>query len=314
MNETEILKAMNRIDGQYLDVRAGIKQHPAKWYRRPAAIAAAVCAAAAMTVTAGAVYNVFFHKESVEHYISASDSLPETPCLTAENSHIRLTVDKILYDGCVPTLIITAEALDEQGLRLIAETPIIYFSSRQQPDPVTLGLAGGGEMFRDDQEDEKIYKYICELDSEDLLNSGLDKPVFLHFSFSGEHRVKLNEKGGVDTSEMLSAEVRFEKNLETAEYISSDGRCITMSPIAAQLGSGFTLEEGENDLLMDMQLKYSDGSIGPLPHSKTTTDHLNYEITEGVASVGYERLFYGRVLDISDVTAVIVKGQEFTRK
>ena len=30
-----------------------------------------------------------------------------------------------------------------------------------------------------DQEDEKIYKYICELDSEDLLNSGLDKPVFL---------------------------------------------------------------------------------------------------------------------------------------
>ena len=52
MNETEILKAMNRIDGQYLDVRAGIKQHPAKLYRRPAAIAAAVAAGAA--VVAGA--------------------------------------------------------------------------------------------------------------------------------------------------------------------------------------------------------------------------------------------------------------------
>ncbi len=312
MKGNDILKAMNGIDGKYLNEQTEIRAGSGKRIRRPAAMIAAVCAALAMTVTAGAaVYQAFFHKESVEHYISGSDSLPETVCVSMENEHLRLTIDKLLYDGNAPLMIVTAESFDEEGRAIASESPAVYYSKTGRAEDRV--YAGGAELIRGENEDPDIYKYVYELDYTEF---DLSKPVWLHFmkgQFDECEPIEVKTNGEV-RQETFAAQLNIEKNLDTADYYSADGRRITLSPIGAYIGEGFTLENPDDSLLRSMQFRYSDGRTEPLGDSHTRSFHIGTDTQDGVTTVEYERCFFGEVLDISGIDALIVQGTEFVKK
>ncbi|MBR1764939.1 MAG: hypothetical protein IJ746_06045 [Ruminococcus sp.] len=285
MNEIDILRAMNGIDEGLLDTREVIARSRGVRARRTAAVAAAACAALTMTVTAGAAVYRAYHSESEERYISGAEALPEGEGAVMENEHLRLTVDNVLSDGKTPLLILTAEAKDSRGAEFFEDGPKVYFEG---------SLAAVGELYRREGDAPDVYAYICELDVPEGLGSA-----------------ELEFKGGGET---FTARLSLEKNLETAEFVSKDGRSITLSPIGAYLGEGFTLATGESSVLGDMQLVYSDGRAKAVPHSSTAVIHGGYETADGSTEVEFERRFFGTVIDIGGVDALFVQGTEFSRR
>ena len=284
MNEMDILKAMNGIEEEFLDTRA-VKRHSRAGTRRTAAVAAAACAALAMTVTAGAVIYSRHHSSSVERYIAEGESLSGNAEAVMESSRLRLTIDKVLCDGRLCTLILTAEAKDGQARAAFEDELTVCIGD---------SVVGVCELYRKDGDPEDSYSYICELDSEEAA-----KTTALTFRWGGES---------------FKAALSLEKNLDTAEFVSADGRSITLSPIAAYLGKGFTLPSGADSVLGDMELILRDGSRQPVPHSGSATVHGGYETVGSTTEVEYERRFFGTVLDIADISAVTVRGTEFYKR
>lgn len=288
MNEMDILTAMNGIDERFLDTRT-VKQHRRVGTRRTAAVAAAACAAVAMTVTAGAVIYSRHHSKSVERYIAGGESLSGNTEAVMESSRLRLTVDKVLCDGRLCTLILTAEAKNEQARAAFEEEPTVFIGD---------SLVGACELYRKDGDPDDTYSYICDLDGEEAAKH-IEQATTLTFRWGGES---------------FETTLSLEKNLDTAEFISADGRSITLSPIAAYLGKGFVLPSGADSVLGDMELINRDGSRQPLPHSSSAIIHGGYETTDSTTEVEFERRFFGTVLDIGNISALTVQGTEFYRR
>ena len=260
MNGNDILKAMNGIDESCISEQPQIRQSK-RFLRRPAAAAAAVCAALAMTVTAGAVIHSFYHEETVERYgltdiPMTEETLPEHAG-SMENGHIRVTVDKIVNDGTMGYIIFTADCLDELGYGLKCG------SSKVVREP------GHPEMPFFVLTTEKVTEKTYESEKNYLRSYGYgpseDVSCMRIEGYFDANAVKdadvlylsiLDMQSGIKNSEVISGLTglrveNFRKNLPTRELRNSEGRVLTISPVSmsfADLRDGlwcFEMQGGE---------------------------------------------------------------------
>ena len=121
MNGKNLLNSMTEINPEYIteaefpEVRMQQKKH-----KTMIRVISAVAAAAVMGVTAGAVSEVFNHRETVESFLSGDsrEKLEEQELVsnyTTENEHFRMTMETILNDGFQLYMIATLEPLDEDA-------------------------------------------------------------------------------------------------------------------------------------------------------------------------------------------------------
>lgn len=120
MNETDLIQAINGIDDRYLFE----SEEPYKKFRmmqnsRSILIVAAVILVIAVPVCAFAI-NSYLHRDNVEHFVSGIDeatrnNLDIIKNLVSENEDYRLTLDTLLTDGHNAMIIITSEAISENG-------------------------------------------------------------------------------------------------------------------------------------------------------------------------------------------------------
>ena len=241
VNEISILKAMNGIDESYLTEKPNNIQSKRK-FRKPAALAAAVCAALAMTVTAGAVIHSFYHEETVDRYgltdiPMTEETLPEYAG-SMENGHIRVTVDKIVNDGTMGYITITLDCLDELGY----------------------GLKGGSSKVVQKAGHPEMPNFV--LTSEKITEKTFDREKNLLDSYGygpAEDIDCMRIEGYFDTAKAKDADVlylsildlnnriinsevikdlkglkvdNFKKNLPTRDLKNSEGRVLTISPIS----------------------------------------------------------------------------------
>ncbi|MBQ2101879.1 MAG: hypothetical protein II477_12550 [Lachnospiraceae bacterium] len=120
MNETDLIQAINGIDDKYLSE----SEEPYKKFgmiRNPYGLIIIAVAILAFVVPVGAVaIRHFLHRDNVEHYISGTDvvSLKNPNViknLMSENDDYRLTLDSLFSDGHNAMIIITSEAISENG-------------------------------------------------------------------------------------------------------------------------------------------------------------------------------------------------------
>ena len=252
MNGFDLFKAINNADMKYIeqaDSFTKTKKHStAKAFKLSVGIAAA---AALMTVTAAsaAIYTHFVNNEGVGQYL-ADDSvniLEEQGLAlnyTAENEHIRLTVDAMLSDGNLGKMIMTLEGLDTKGIETVKKCdpmPEIYLTDRETGEyianPLMDGSAiitGGGHVNYDAQ-NENLITFVTWFE---VWNIETNKPYTLRFGLADntlpyEERL-IREDFDVLTNNLMEGiafDTDFTPNIGIKELKSDDGEKVYLSQI-----------------------------------------------------------------------------------
>ena len=244
MNGNDILRAMNGLDDKFI-VSAG-REHTIRQIRpKKLAVrfAVGIAAAVAFAIPAGAIYTQFIHKAAVQEYFAegTADYLEDKGLAmncTDENEHIRLTVDTLLSDGHIGSMILTIEGLDEAGIESLQYDgfPEIYLSDAQTGDYVVLHengspeLVGGGRTDFDACTDTQITMH------RELLLDEIDvnKDYILTFGMNtrdadiqrDEHHVLVGS-----VMEGLSLQTNFSPNVDVKEFETEDGGHIWVSQL-----------------------------------------------------------------------------------
>lgn len=120
MNETDLIQAINGIDDRYLSE----SEEPYKksdMIRNRYGLIIFIAAILVFAVPAGAfAIRYFLHGDNVEHYVSGVDDISRKAPdviqnLVAENNDYRLTLDALFSDGHNAMIILTSEAISENG-------------------------------------------------------------------------------------------------------------------------------------------------------------------------------------------------------
>ena len=250
MNGFDLFKAVNNADSKYLEQAESftkIKTHcHAKAFRLSVGIAAA---AALMTVTAGAtILTRFANKDGVEKYLleDSADILEEQGLAlnyTAENEHVRLTVDAMLFDGNLGEMIMTFQGLDEKGYQSAmvwqdlylyladAETGEYIANPYMNGEPIIFGSVGHNS--------DATTKYTnTSVANMELWNIEKGKTYKLRFGLADQtlpdnERYERNEYGVLKNNVMESIEIEtdFTPNVETKTLTNKDGGKVVLSQI-----------------------------------------------------------------------------------
>lgn len=245
MNGNDIMKAMNRIGERYIAEagterrisakRGGLKKNAAK-------IACVIAASLALAIPAGAVYTQFNHKAAVQEYFSEkSIKYLENNGLalnyTDENEHIRLTVDTLLSDGHIGSMVLTIEGLDEEGLKCVEKQHFIevYLKDAQTGEYVMIHedgspeIIGGGRVDYDTRTETQftIWREL-QLDQIDT-----DRDYILAFGMNMRDNAQRNEQHVLidNAMEGIAFETSFRPNVAVKEFKSDDGTKIWLSQI-----------------------------------------------------------------------------------
>lgn len=249
MNGNDILRAMNGLDERFI-ASAGreITVRPGGLRKRAATIAAGIAAAAVLAVQAAAyAYIQFAHKAAVQEYFSEeSVEYLEGHGLalnyTDENEHIRLTVDTLLSDGHIGSMILTVEGLDKAGLECVrANTfPEIYLADAETGEYVQIHENGssqilGGSRVHSDARTGTRFTLWKELQLDKI---DTDKNYMLKFGMnasreSSEYEAVHGEYGVLTDNVMegISFETSFRPNVDIKELESEKGEKLWLSQI-----------------------------------------------------------------------------------
>ena len=249
MNGNDILRAMNGLDERFIvSARRELTVKRRGIGKRAARIAVGIAAAAVLAVPAAAyAYTQFVHNAAVQEYFSEEsvEYLEEHGLAlnyTDENEHIRLTVDTLLSDGHIGSMILTVEGLDEEGLECVQMTafPEIYLADAQTGEYVKIHengspqiLGGGTVYFETCTETQFTLWKELQLDKIDT-----DKDYILKFGMnacrnSSEYKTVHNEYGVLTDNVMegISFETSFRPNVSIKELESEDGEKLWLSQI-----------------------------------------------------------------------------------
>lgn len=329
MNGFDLFKAVNNADIKYIEQAesyARVKTHrPAKAFRLSVGIAAA---AALMTVTAGAtILTRFANKDSVEKYLAEeSVNILEEQGLalnyTAENEHIRLTVDAMLSDGNLGKMIMTLEGLDDKGLERIKNfdpLPELYLTDgvtgEYIPNPDMDGAAnitGGGHVNFDARTDTKI-TCVATLDTWRIeagklytLRFGLRDPAL-----SEEQQHKRGEYDVLTNNLMegITFDTDFTPNVESKVLKNEEGVTVYLSEIGLfteddKLAQFYTSKDRH-----ETKLTPKDGVFG----KNVEFDHLTVN-TDPSLDKPKTRMWFRDVIDVSKYDGVQINGVKYTEE
>lgn len=242
MNGNDILRAMNGLDEKYI-VSAGrsMTLKRGRLGKRAVRIAVGIAAAIALAVPAGAFCKQFIHKAAVQKYFTEeSVEYLEANGLvldqTAENEHIRLTVDTLLSDGHIGSMVLTVEGLDEEGLQCVENQPYpeIYLRDAQTGEYVVIHENGSAEIIGTGAVDYDtctgtqftVWREL-ELDGIDT-----DRDYILTFGIN-TYEAERDEYGVItdNLAEGISIKASFRPNVAVKELESDEGEKLWLSQI-----------------------------------------------------------------------------------
>lgn len=248
MNGNDILRSMNGLDEKYIaSARREIAAKHKGFGRRSVSAAVAIAAAVAlMTVSAGAVYTQFSHKAAVQEYFTEeSIKYIENKGLalnyTDENEHIKLTLDTMLSDGHIGSMILTIDGLDEAGLECVQKRAWleIYLTDAQTGEYVTIHdngspeIIGGGKVdFDACTATQYTMRRELQLDQIDT-----DRDYILTFGMntldSSEYKAERDEHQVLTDNVMegISFETSFRPNVAVKELENENGEKLWLSQI-----------------------------------------------------------------------------------
>jgi hypothetical protein len=329
MNGFDLFKAVNNADMKYIEQAESYSRvktrRPAKVFRLSVGIAAA---AALMTVTAGAtILTRFANRDSVEKYLlEDSVNILEEQGLalnyTAENEHIRLTVDAMLSDGNLGKMIMTLEGLDEKGLERIKNfdpLPELYLTDGVTGEYIAnsnmggaANITGGGHVNFDAQTDNTI-TCVATLDTWSI---EVGKPYTLRFGLRdctlpeeqqrerGEYDVLTN-----NLMEGISFDTYFTPNVESKMLKNEDGVTVYLSEIGLfteddKLAQFYTSKDRH-----ETKLTPKDSVFG----KKVEFDFLNIN-RDPSFDKPKTRMWFRDVIDVNEYDGIEINGVKYTEE
>lgn len=312
MNGHDLLRAMNGIDPEYLgDEDDGHHRHKRRFFRHPAALVAAIAAALALTVTAGAVVirSRNYHKDSVEHYIRGGDSIVSYTVDATENRHIRVTFDSVWSTGIMATAIMTVEPLDDEGKEMAKHLSFIGYSYAD-------GSQGDEELFIPSGimwADSTMYsnsgqlRYRCRfyIDGKDV-----SKTVRVHLGhFTSDDWDSTDPDETVDYG--ICADVDFTPNTKLVELFAENGHSLFLSPLEIYQREKNSKGELYFCKNSDIYLIRSDGTLEPL--SRFADGKSSAWSAEDPYQC-YTEIEFIKIVNIDDCKGVKVGDTEFLRR
>lgn len=240
MNGNDILRAMNELDERFVisaNRERTIKHSSKKILQK---FAVGIAAALALAIPAGAVYTQFEHKEVVREYFDdkTADYLEDKGLAlnyVSENEHLRITVDTLLSDGNIGSILLTVDGLDSDGINYVENTPFFDMYITEKKDDISnsekIFLEGGGsispDVCTDTQYSLQKELYVCDID--------IEKEYVLTFE---------DRKNDNDLFDEISFDISFRTNLETKMFEDKYGRHLWFSQI------GYYTDEEETTRLL----------------------------------------------------------------
>jgi hypothetical protein len=227
MNGNDILRAMNELDERFVISanRERTIKHSSKKILQKTAVG--IAAALALAIPAGAVYTQFEHKAAVQEYFDdkTADYLEDKGLAlnyVSENEHLRITVDTLLSDGNIGSILLTVDGLDSDGINYVENTPFFDMYITEKKEDVSnsekIFLEGGGSISPDvcngTQYSLQKELFVCDID--------IEKDFVLTFE---------DRKKDGDLFDGISFDISFRPNLETKKFEDKYGRLLWFSQI-----------------------------------------------------------------------------------
>ena len=200
--------------------------------KRLAVIAASIAAAAALTVSVGALVN-YFHQQSVDIFFpdasgtETASLIEEDSPLTSANEHFRITLDKTYFDGDNLTCIMTAESLDGTPMTVpdIQACHDGQFTAGSYPLHYDMS---GGEFRSLDLVRGTETPFVAHISEYELKRMGVAGGFE---TLAGETYIRFGKYLGEGIFDGIELRVNVEKNVDAAEVFSEDGDKLIMTQI-----------------------------------------------------------------------------------
>ncbi|MBR1554968.1 MAG: hypothetical protein IJ644_06185 [Oscillospiraceae bacterium] len=225
MNGKDLLNSMTEINQEYIAEAEfpEIRMHQNK-HRNIIRTVSAVIAVAVMSVTAGAVSEVFTHRETVESFLSGDsrEKLEEQELVSnyiTENEHFRMTMETMLNDGFQLYMIATLEPLDEDAQNFLESYSSFGVDSEFHDTDTGELLERHGSAGFHTQNGKNLMEF--KFGFENLQSQ------------SAEMTFSLRERDYPEQSylmEGLTVPVDFTSNLDVLEFQNENGESVWLSP------------------------------------------------------------------------------------
>ncbi len=329
MNGFELFKAMNGTDERYLETARNYASAKKRASVKPFKLMIGFAAAATlMTVTAGAtILTRFANKDSVEKYLAEeSVNILEEQGLalnyTAENKHIRLTVDAMLSDGNLGKMIMTLEGLDEKGLERIKNfdpLPELYLADGVTGEYIAnpdmggaANITGGGHVNYEARTDTTI-TCVATLDTWRI---EVGKPYTLRFGLrdSTLPEEQQRERGEYDVltnnlMEGITFDTDFAPNVESKVLKNEEGVTVYLSEIGLfteddKLAQFYTSKDRHETKLIP-----KDGVFGKNVEFDSLSINRDPSLDKPKT-----RMWFGDVIDVNEYGGIEINGVKYTEE
>lgn len=303
MKGYDIFKAIGDTEEKYIDMSESHRAH--KKSQKAIKIAFSAAAAAVLTVGIGAyTYSQFNNPESVELYLQDPDMVPAVNQVM-ENQHIRITVDTVLSDGYQALVLVTLDALDDEGRYYVNHHPAIMLRRTDTGEPVFPDGGGSITNLREQLRSDTVkYYHTIWLTNKEL--SCDYEMIFYSYAKSrilDENRIPVDSPLGYD----FVATVSFAKNVETAELTGTDEEKLILSQFDL-------VSEHEDINLVDRDSLILDGIPEvTLIRNDGTREKLDPTKMFGSGTGRYSTLFLGRFIDLDEYKGVEIDGVEYLK-
>lgn len=226
MNGKDLLKSMTEINLNYIqEADSSELKIIQKKHKNLITVSTVIAAAAAMTITAGAVSEVFLHRETVESYLfgSSRKQLEEMGLVSnyvTENEHFRMTTETILNDGFNLYFIATLEPLDEMAQDFLQKNGAFTMDSDFYDTSTGEMMRYHGSAGFRTENGKNLLEFQYGFDMADVSRSA-------EIVFSVPERHYPNQ---AYLTEGLSIPVTLVPNLQTVEFQSESGESVWLSP------------------------------------------------------------------------------------
>ena len=307
MNGHDIFKAMGETEEKYIAISESLpapKKSP-----KVIKIAFAAAAAAALTVGIGAyTYSQFINPESVELYLEDPDMVAASGSVinqVMENEHLRITVDTVLSDGYQALVLVTLDALDDEGRYYVNHHPAIMLRRTDTGEPVFPDGGGSITNLREQLRSDTVKYYHTIW----LMNKELScdyEMIFYSYAKSrllDENRIPVDSPLEYD----FVATVSFAKNVETVELMGTDEEKLTLSQFDL-------VSEHEDINLVKRDSLILDGIPEVvLIKNDGTREKLDPTKMFGSGTGCYSTLFLGKFIDLDEYKGVEIDGVEYLK-
>lgn len=279
-----------------------------------------IAAAVAASVPVAAIgYGIYVdHKQNVDSYLGAgaADDLENKGLFDgtniAENEHFRITKETILSTGNTTSMIVTIEGVDDEGRELLDSGDKCL--SLSFGDIIRhLGNNVKGMSSSVDKGSGYItYMYNIHF-------STLMEPVETEarlFIYDSEQLGKPESEEGINADYVIGR-IKFttEKNTDSETFFcEQNGRSIELYQFAMTSEDNIAIEKADSQI----ELIYSDGSTEALISNsfnslvQPAADEVS-NLADGETQLGTQAVF-NRLIDITDVTSVVINGDEYTKQ